>query len=160
MLLTRFRYYFSYYIWFSLLQEPTRYIDSYNTYPLLFWTIIELTSRNSLIYLYLSSQLQAPINYLAATFSAPTSQLIYFIQGLLIQCLWPLLYLTINGDPSCLYYSVAIQMATLIGLHYLQHLYKFLSAIDSELGNLEAQTRTQVSCFIIDQAYYIVFYLL
>ena len=158
-MLTRFRYYSSYHTRFPLLQEPMGCIDSYNTCPLLFWTVMELAARNSSTYLYLSPQLQAPVARLAANFSAPASRSIYFVQALLIRCLWPLPYMTVNGDPSCLYCGVAIQMATLIGLHRPQHPYRFLSAMDSELGNLEARIRTWVSCFIVDQVYCIVFYL-
>lgn len=110
-----------------------------------------IASKTSEKHLDLYNQLEGPIKRLAEKHTAPTSRSIYFVQALLLLCVWPFPFKQVIDDPSWLYCGLATHMATLLGLHRPQHIVRLLSALDAEIGDFVERSRTWIACFIVDQ---------
>jgi hypothetical protein len=126
-------------------------VESYNTCPLLFWIVMAIASKASRKYADLYLQLRHLIERLVADHANPASRSTYFVQALLLLCIWPFPFSAVNEEPSWLYCSLAIHMAMLLGLHRPQHPFRLLNAADAEVGDLAVQTRTWIACFVVNQ---------
>lgn len=149
----KLRYYSSYHAQFPLLQGPVQLLESYNACPCLFWMVVALACKDHEKYAHLYLQLRSPIKRLAADHTVAASRSIFFVQALLLLCVWPFPFGAINEDPSWLYCGLAIHMAMLLGLHRPQHPFRLLHAADAEVGDLAMRTRTWLACFTVNQMY-------
>lgn len=113
----------------------------HQTSPLLFWTIILISSRHTemLIEPYknlLSRQLIEPVRSL------------YTIHALLLFCLWPLPVRKQILDSSWNYCGFAVSAAIRMGLHQLEATFEYdFSQFSAQ--DLEIRRRTWLGCFII-----------
>ena len=109
-----------------------------------------LASKNHKKHTYLYLHLRDPIKRLAADHTTAASRSIFFVQALLLLCVWPFPFSAINEEPSWLYCGLAVHMAMLLGLHRPQHPFRLLSAADAEVGDLAERTRTWLACFTVN----------
>lgn len=110
-----------------------------------------IACRHSESHSYLYQQLQDLVKHLIAEHILLGSRSILLVQAFLLLCIWPFPHESMSKDPSSIYCGFAITMAKLLGLHRPQHPFRFFSAKDVEIGDLEARTRTWLACFIVDQ---------
>ncbi|KAJ5097191.1 hypothetical protein N7456_007912 [Penicillium angulare] len=145
------RYYSHIHPRFPLLLNPTTIIDSYEKAPLLFWTALSISSKDSEKYASDYARLQILVKQLVADIILLGSRSIYLVQALLLLCVWSFPHEDMNKEPFSMYGAVAISMARSLGLHRPQYPFLLFAAKASEIGTLESRTLTWLSCFIVDQ---------
>ncbi|KAL4751803.1 hypothetical protein BDW72DRAFT_87758 [Aspergillus terricola var. indicus] len=144
-------YYSHFHPRFPLLLDPTTIIDSYEKAPLLFWTVLAVTCKDSGKFASDYPRLQILVRQLVADILLLGTRSIHLVQALLLLCIWSFPHEDMNKEPFSMYCAVAISMARSLGLHRPRHPFLFFAAKASEIGTMETRTATWVSCFIVDQ---------
>ncbi|KAJ5770681.1 uncharacterized protein N7511_002732 [Penicillium nucicola] len=136
---------------FPLLLDPATIIDSYEKIPLLFWSVLAVSSKDSEKYASDYPRLQILSKQLVADILLSGTRSIYLVQALLLLCVWSFPHEDMNKEPFSMYSAVAISMARSLGLHRPQYPFLLFAAKASDIGTVETRTSTWLACFIVDQ---------
>jgi hypothetical protein len=113
----------------------------HETNPLLFWTIILISSRHT------EALIEPFKNLLARQLIEPVRSL-YTIHALLLFCLWPLPVRKQIVDSSWNYCGFATSAAIRMGLHQLEATFEYdFSQYSAQ--EIEIRRRTWLGCFIV-----------
>ncbi|KAK0614841.1 hypothetical protein B0T17DRAFT_510672 [Bombardia bombarda] len=118
--------------------------------PLLYWAIVSIASKVNPKHHNLPIQLTWPVRRLAAdTALKPPS--LPLVQALLLLCLWPLPFASMDDDPSWTFVGIATHKALQMALHKST----FERNFDNQMSRLNELTRqtmrsTWLACFILN----------
>lgn len=116
--------------------------------PLLFWTIIFISSRHDNVLYVHYDNLTEPFKRLLSTYLVEPIRSLYTIQALLLYCLWPVPVRKQILDSSWNFCSLAVSAAIRMGLHQSDATWEYdfsqLSATDRQV-----RQRTWLGCFIV-----------
>ena len=149
--LTKARYYTHYNHYFPILPELRSFAMTYDSCPLLFWTIMALAAKHSENHSHLYLQLKELVPHLATDVDKFASQSLAVVQALLILCWWPFPSGAAIANPSWLYCGLAVHRALQSGLHRPLNYsdFYFQGILDNESS--VTRQRTWLACFIVNQ---------
>lgn len=115
--------------------------------PILFWTIIVVSSRYNPHHSDIYTDLTEPYKALLSTIILGPISSLQTIQAILLLCLWPFPVKHQHNEPSLNYCSLAISAALQMGLHRPSHSmeYKAADKVESSLDSM----MTWMACFQI-----------
>jgi hypothetical protein len=115
--------------------------------PLLFWTIIAVSTRDQLIL----KDLIPLVKQLASEITLQAARSVEIVQALLILCMWPFPYYSQLEDPSFIYIGMATQIGLQTGLHRPEFAFEFSSKQDVLRSSSQIRRTTWIACFIVGQ---------
>lgn len=113
--------------------------------PILFWTIIVVSSRQSPHHQDIYKDLAEPYKALLSTIIIGPIESLQTIQAILLLCLWPFPVKHHYNEPSLNYCSLAISAALQMGLHRPSHSTEY-KATDKTESWLDSMI-TWMACF-------------
>ncbi|KAK9384638.1 hypothetical protein V1515DRAFT_632577 [Lipomyces mesembrius] len=107
----------NHYLYFPILDEEFSATDLVQSCPLLFWTVIIISSRYHTRHRSIYRSLFDPYIEILSNALVRSIRSVRVIQAILYLCLWPLRISKQHGDPSLNYCSVAVNASLRMGLH-------------------------------------------
>ncbi|KAK9482518.1 hypothetical protein V1527DRAFT_499095 [Lipomyces starkeyi] len=107
----------NHFLYFPILDEDFSATDLVQSCPLLFWTIIIISSRYHTRHCSIYRSLFDPYTEILSNALVHSIRSVRVIQALLYVCLWPLRISKQHGDPSLTYCGVAVNASLILGLH-------------------------------------------
>ncbi|KAK9366853.1 hypothetical protein V1509DRAFT_654457 [Lipomyces kononenkoae] len=107
----------NHYLYFPILDRDFCPTELAQSCPLLFWTIIVISSRHHSQYSSIYPSLVAPYKTILSNALVRPIDSVRVIQAILYICLWPLPIHGQNGDPSFTYCGMAVNASLRLGLH-------------------------------------------
>ncbi|KAK9482841.1 hypothetical protein V1527DRAFT_475109 [Lipomyces starkeyi] len=107
----------NHFVYFPILDEDFSAADLVQSCPLLFWTIIIISSRYHTRHCSIYRRLFDPYIEILSNTLVHSIRSVRVIQAILYVCLWPLPISKQHGDPSLTYCGVAVNASLILGLH-------------------------------------------
>ncbi|KAK9349816.1 hypothetical protein V1523DRAFT_356413 [Lipomyces doorenjongii] len=107
----------NHFLYFPILDEDFSATDLVQSCPLLFWTIIIISSRYHTRHCSIYRSLCDPYMETLSNALVRSIKSVRVIQAILYLCLWPLRISKQHGDPSLTYCGVAVNASLKLGLH-------------------------------------------
>ena len=145
-------YFAKYHIHLPLL-HPEFTPDYYHTLsPLLFWTIILISSRRLEDERQLFQALCEPLSRLLWANISAVPQNYHIVKALCLLCTWPIPSSRTSTDPTFMYAGIASQIAIQLGLHRPSHAQDFSRyRLQLQEEDIEDRARTWAICVIVTQ---------
>ena len=148
-----FKEYFAHYHVHLPLLQPELSSDYYHDLsPLLFWTIILVSSRRLEGERRLFQTLSEPLSRLLWTTIMAVPQNYHIVKALCLLCTWPMPTSRTSTDPTFIYAGLASQIAIQLGLHRPSHAQDFSRyRLNLQQKDVEDRARTWAVCVIVTQ---------
>ncbi|KAK9492577.1 hypothetical protein V1508DRAFT_418361 [Lipomyces doorenjongii] len=133
--------------YFPILDEDFSATTLLQASPLLFWTVVSISSRYHVSHSHLYNKMAESYTKLLAEALVTSLRSVHAIQAVLYHCLWPLPVKTQDSDPSWTQCSLAVSAALQLGLHkpgfekeYMREYSSNARAISPEEKNIRSKT--------------------
>ena len=151
-LIIRYSFFTCYHPFFPLLDSEKSADEYYQTWPLLFWTIVAVAARHDPYQPDLIRSISQPLSNLLWATLADVPQSYHVVKALCVLCTWPLPINSTSKDPTFMICGLMMQIAMQIGLHRPSHAQDFSKfRIDLREEELKDRVKTWAACNCVAQ---------
>ena len=138
-----------FYSYIPCLEPCTSLGDLYHASPVLFWTIVVISSRfhSSLNSMYSPLSVHQKALLAGNLLDLPTLK---GVHSVLIMCLWPNYTESESREPAWNLSGLAISMSMVLGLHTPQSSHEYVKPLEDMPGTMESRWMTWLMCFEIN----------